>query len=120
MALMLGKLYDALRAGNVPEKEAREASVEVASYERDIAGIKTEVRVVQGVGGIVIVVLLAALWQLVALRGEVSAVGERVAGVATRLGELATQVDKRLGALEQGLDSIDNRLDGVERRLPAP
>jgi hypothetical protein len=32
MALMLGQLYDALRAGNVPDDKARAAAEEVASY----------------------------------------------------------------------------------------
>lgn len=31
MALMLGKLYDALRAGGVPHDKAREAAEEVAT-----------------------------------------------------------------------------------------
>ena len=33
MALMLGQLYDALRAGNVPDDKARAAAEEVANYE---------------------------------------------------------------------------------------
>lgn len=95
MALMLGKLYDALRAGNVPEQQAREAAEEVAGYDREIASIRTDVRVVQAVSGIIVVILLAVLWQLFALRGEVSALHAQVdAGFATlnqRLSELATQ-----------------------------
>ena len=77
MALMLGKLYDALRQGGTAEKEAREAAEEVAAYERDIAGLRTEIRVVQAVGGVIVVVLFAALWQLFALRGEMSELAAR-------------------------------------------
>src|SRR3954449_12203948 len=84
MALMLGKLYDALRAGNVPEQQAREAAEEVAGYDREIASIRTDVRVVQAVSGIIVVILLAVLWQLFALRGGVSALHAQVdAGFAT-------------------------------------
>jgi hypothetical protein len=43
MALMLGKLYDALRAGGVPDDKAREAAEEVATYEKDLAEIKSDV-----------------------------------------------------------------------------
>jgi hypothetical protein len=41
MALMLGKLYDALRAGQIPDDKAREAAEEVAGYETRLAGIET-------------------------------------------------------------------------------
>ena len=39
MALMLGKLYDALRHAEVPEREAREAAEEVATYESRLSAI---------------------------------------------------------------------------------
>jgi phage shock protein A len=42
MALMLGQLYDALRAGNVPDK-ARAAAEEVANYEGEIAKLRIEI-----------------------------------------------------------------------------
>ena len=113
MALMLGKLYDALRAGNVPEKEAREASEEVASYERDIAGPRTELRVVQGVGGVLSVIVLAVLWQLFALKGEVAA------GFASVTATL-NSVERRLGTIEGRLDQVGQRTEGGERRLPPP
>jgi hypothetical protein len=109
MALMLGKLYDALRAGNVPEREAREAAEEVASYERDIAGLRTEIRVVQGLAGVEVVVLFAALWQLFGLRGEISG---GLALVGARLDAVEQRLDQRLVAVER-------RLDSIERRLPA-
>ena len=34
MALMLSRLYDALRLANVPEDKAREAAEEIATYEQ--------------------------------------------------------------------------------------
>ena len=40
MALMLGQLYDALRAGNVPDDKARAAAEEVANYEGEIAKLR--------------------------------------------------------------------------------
>jgi hypothetical protein len=43
MALMLGQLYDALRAGNVPDDKARAAAEEVANYEGEIAKLRVEV-----------------------------------------------------------------------------
>ena len=83
MALMLGKLYDALVDGGTDPKVAREAAEEVAGYERDIDGLRTETRTVQAVGGVIVVVLLASLWQLFALGGEVSGLrGEVRAGLA--------------------------------------
>jgi hypothetical protein len=43
MALMLGQLYDALRAGNVPDDKTRAAAEEVANYEGEIAKLRVEV-----------------------------------------------------------------------------
>ena len=37
MALMLGQLYDALRAGNVPDDKDRAAAEEVANYEGELS-----------------------------------------------------------------------------------
>ena len=42
MALMLGQLYDALRAGNVPDDKARAAAEEVANYEGEITKLRLE------------------------------------------------------------------------------
>ena len=40
MALMLGQLYDALRAGNVPDDKARAAAEEVANYEGELTKLR--------------------------------------------------------------------------------
>lgn len=42
MALMLGQLYDALRAGNVPDDKARAAAEEVANYEGELSRLRLE------------------------------------------------------------------------------
>jgi hypothetical protein len=42
MALMLGQLYEALRAGNVPDGEARAAPEEVANYEGELTKLRLE------------------------------------------------------------------------------
>jgi hypothetical protein len=48
VALMLGRLYGALIAGGTPEDEARAAAEEVASYERDIAGVRQVLTKIEG------------------------------------------------------------------------
>ena len=42
MALMLGQLYDALRAGNVPDDKARAAAEEVANYEGELSKLRLD------------------------------------------------------------------------------
>jgi hypothetical protein len=42
MALMLGQLYVALQAGNVPEDKARAAAEEVASYRGGLTKLRGE------------------------------------------------------------------------------
>ena len=44
MPIMLEKLYDALRAGDVPDDKARAAAVEVAEFRNDIAELKSTLR----------------------------------------------------------------------------
>jgi hypothetical protein len=39
---MLGQLYDALRAGNVPDDKAPAAAEEVANYEGELAKLRLE------------------------------------------------------------------------------
>jgi hypothetical protein len=59
MALMLGKLYDALRAGGVPDGKAREAAEEVAADEKDLAEIKSDVRLLKWITGTTLAGVLA-------------------------------------------------------------
>jgi hypothetical protein len=41
MPVMMEKLYDALRAGNVPDDKARAAAVEAAEFQQTITEIKS-------------------------------------------------------------------------------
>ena len=51
MALMLGRLYDALRSAGVPDDKAREAAEEVAAYEKDLAEFKSDLRLLKWLTG---------------------------------------------------------------------
>jgi hypothetical protein len=74
MALMLGQLYDALRAGNVPDDKARAAAAEVANHEGEIGKlrlevgeIKSDVRLLKWMGGFGIALVpgvFALQWQI--------------------------------------------------------
>jgi hypothetical protein len=74
MALMLGQLYDALRAGNVPDDKARAAAAVVANHEGEIGKlrlevgeIKSDVRLLKWVGGFGIALVPSAFalqWQI--------------------------------------------------------
>ena len=44
MPIMLEKLYDALRAADVPDDKARAAAVEVAEFRDSIADLKSTLR----------------------------------------------------------------------------
>jgi len=71
---MLGQLYDALRAGNVPDDKARAAAEEVANYEGEIGKLRLElgevradVRLLKWMAGFLIAVVLgvfALQWQI--------------------------------------------------------
>lgn len=74
MALMLGQLYEALRAGNVPDDKTRAAAEEVANYEGeigrlrlDLGEVKADVRLLKWMSGFLIAVVLgvfALQWQI--------------------------------------------------------
>jgi hypothetical protein len=66
MALMLGKLHDALIAANVPPDKAREAAEEVAGFENRLANIETKLSVLTWMAGTNIVITLGILWKLMA------------------------------------------------------
>ncbi len=64
MALQLGALRDALiDAGATPDK-ARAAAEEVAAYERDVADIKSDLRVLKWGQGVTFAAVLAVLLKL--------------------------------------------------------
>jgi hypothetical protein len=66
MALMLGKLYDALRAGGVPDDKAREAAEEVAAYEKGLAEMKSDIRLIKSVTGTTLAGVLALIFRTLA------------------------------------------------------
>jgi hypothetical protein len=106
MALMLGKLYDALRAAGVPEEKAREAAEEVATFEKDLAEIKSDVRLLKWITGTTLAGVIALVvrnftgWSIettprtavralpdrAALRRESTRDGRRVSGAFSAAG----------------------------------
>jgi hypothetical protein len=66
MPVMLEKLYDALRAGNVPDDKARAAAVEVAEFKDAIAAMRTDLAVLKGMVGINLALTVAIVVKLFA------------------------------------------------------
>jgi hypothetical protein len=64
MAIMMGKLYAALRAANVPDKEAVEAAEDVAGFETRLSSLSADVRLLQWMGGFNIALSVAILLKL--------------------------------------------------------
>jgi len=64
MALQLGALRDALLAAGTPPEKASAAAEEVASYERDIAGIRSDVRLLTWMVGLLYAPMFAILVKL--------------------------------------------------------
>lgn len=66
MSLMVTEVYDAFRAANVPEDQARKAAAAMAGYEPQLADIRSELRLHRWMlatilGGIMALVLKAFL-----------------------------------------------------------
>jgi hypothetical protein len=61
MPLMLAKLYDALRAANVPDDKARDAAVEGAQYENRAAKIETDLALLKWMVGSNVAITLIVL-----------------------------------------------------------
>ena len=64
MTLMLGRLFDALRAGGTPEDKAREAAEEVAAYESRLSNVETRLAVLTWMVGANIALTVAVLVKL--------------------------------------------------------
>ena len=64
MTLMMGKLYQALRAGDVPDDKARAAAEEAAEYENQIAKIKSDLSVLKWMAGVNVALTAAVLVKL--------------------------------------------------------
>ena len=67
MPIMLEKLYDALRAADIPDDKARAAAVEVAEFKDDVAAMRTDLAVLKGVTGINLALSLAIVVKLFAV-----------------------------------------------------
>jgi hypothetical protein len=114
--VVLSSVYDALREAGASDAKARQAAEDVASYDATISGLRTEVRVVQALGGVIVVLMAAILWQLVTLSSSMARLDERMAGFDQRM----TAVEGRLVQIERRLDEVDQRLGAIEQRPPAP
>lgn len=66
MSLMLGKLYSALRAGDIPEDVAREASEEVAEFQTRLAKVEADLLILKWMIGMNLALTLAVLGKLLA------------------------------------------------------
>ena len=88
MALMLSRLYDALRLAHVPEDKAREAAEEVATYEQ----VESDTHVLKWMAGVLIAIVLGVFW-------------------------MQWQTVIRISDLQGGLGKIESRLASVEGRL---
>ena len=71
MALRMGALYDALRlAPEISEEAARQAAEEVANYDNRMAKIEADLRIVQWMLGMVLLLLVGLFWQGFAIMGR--------------------------------------------------
>ena len=61
---MMGKLYAALRAANVPDKEAIDASEEVATFETRISEINANLRLLNWMVGFNLAISVAVATKL--------------------------------------------------------
>jgi len=64
MALMMGRLYAALRAVDVPDDKAIAAAEEVAEFKDAISGMRTDLAVLKGMVGLNLAFSLAILAKL--------------------------------------------------------
>lgn len=62
--LIMEELYDALKAGNVPDDKARAAAREVAKYTTDIQDLRSDVKLLKGMVGYLVAVSTAMLVML--------------------------------------------------------
>jgi hypothetical protein len=59
MAVMMGKLYAALRDADVAEDKTTAAAEEAASFQSDLAKVKADLLVVKWMCGVIIVMVLS-------------------------------------------------------------
>ena len=58
MATMISEVYDAFVSAGTPDDKARKAAEAIANYEKDIAGIRTDLAVVKWMVGLVLVTVV--------------------------------------------------------------
>ncbi len=59
MGIMLSKTYEAFRAAGAPDDKARDAAVEIATYENRPANIEADVRLLKWMVGLVLAGVLS-------------------------------------------------------------
>jgi hypothetical protein len=67
MALMLGALNDALLSAGADKDKAQKAAEEVAGYERELAGVKSDLNLLKWMVGFNSIVTLGVLWKVLTL-----------------------------------------------------
>jgi hypothetical protein len=72
MALQLGALREALLEAGASAGKADAAAEKVASYERDMAGIRADLKVLKGIGGTLITLVILVLGGQVALWAKIA------------------------------------------------
>ena len=70
MALMLSKLYLALKEANVPEDKAAAAAEEVASFENRLAGVETKLSLLTWMIGVNITLNFVVIGRLFLIPGR--------------------------------------------------
>lgn len=77
MAIMMGRLYAALREANVPEDKATAAAEEVAGFENRLSGVEAKITVLQWMVGTHIALSVAIagpmIWLLLRVAAKVGA-----------------------------------------------
>ena len=63
IALMMGNLYDALRAANVPDDKAQRAAEEVAGFETQIGDLKSDMKLLKWMVGAILALQIAQFVQ---------------------------------------------------------
>jgi hypothetical protein len=67
MALMMGRLHEALTKAGADPHSAREAAEEVANYDNRISNVEADLRLLKWMLGFNIAVTLAILWRVFAV-----------------------------------------------------
>lgn len=123
MALILSRLYDALRLAKVPEDKAREAAEEGATYEQ----LKSDTYVPKWMAGVLIAVVLGVFWMQRQTIGRISDLQAGLSGLQVGLTTVQGQLvyvkgqlnsaDRWLSSVEDGVGDLSNQLGGVKGRL---